>query len=89
MKTVITLAALAAMVAMPASAAEMDSNMKKMCERHFNMADTDKNGMLSSAEHAAHAEQMFKQADTNNDGMVSLDEMMAMKKKEMADMDKR
>jgi Ca2+-binding EF-hand superfamily protein len=89
MKTVIALAALAATVAMPAMAADMDSNMKKMCEKHFSMADTDKNGMLSSAEHAAHAEMMFRQADANSDGMVSLDEMMAMKKKEMSDMDKR
>jgi uncharacterized low-complexity protein len=39
--------------------------------------DTDKDGMVSAAEHAAHASAMFAAADTNKDGMVDAAEMKA------------
>lgn len=42
--------------------------------------DTNHDGMVSSAEHAAYAKSMFDMADTNHDGMMSRDEMMAMHK---------
>ena len=41
-------------------------------------ADTNKDGKVSAAEHAAHAEARFKAADANHDGMVSAEEMKAM-----------
>ena len=37
--------------------------------------DTNKDGMVSKAEHAAAADAMFTAADTNKDGMLSADEM--------------
>jgi len=42
--------------------------------------DTDKNGSVSSAEHAAAAAARFAAADTNKDGSVSAAEMDAAKK---------
>lgn len=42
--------------------------------------DTDKNGSVSAAEHAAHAAAKFAAADTNKDGSVSAAEMDAAKK---------
>ena len=39
--------------------------------------DTDKDGMVSAAEHAAHASAMFAAADKNQDGMVDATEMKA------------
>ena len=44
-------------------------------------ADTNHDGMISAAEHAAYAQQMFTMADTNHDGMLSRDEVMAMHKR--------
>ena len=39
--------------------------------------DTNKDGMVSKAEHAAAADAMFTATDANKDGMVSADEMKA------------
>ena len=44
------------------------------------VADTDHDGTVSAAEHAAHAKMMFEMADTNHDGLLSKDEMAAMRK---------
>jgi len=44
-------------------------------------ADTNHDGMISAAEHAAYAQQMFDNADTNHDGMLSKGEMEAAHKK--------
>lgn len=54
-------------------------DMKKGDEMMMK-ADTNHDGMISAAEHAAYAQQMFTMADANHDGMVSRDEMMAMHK---------
>ncbi|KFN41331.1 EF-hand domain-containing protein [Arenimonas oryziterrae] len=41
------------------------------------MTDTNKDGRISAAEHAARAKTMFAAMDKNHDGMVSADEMKA------------
>jgi Ca2+-binding EF-hand superfamily protein len=43
----------------------------------FKRMDSDGNGKVSAAEHAAFAETMFKQSDTNYDGQVSVAECNA------------
>jgi hypothetical protein len=48
-------------------------------------ADTNHDGMISAAEHAAYAQQMFNDADTNHDGMLSKDEIEAAHKKMRAE----
>ena len=48
-------------------------------------ADTNHDGMISAAEHAAYAQQMFNDADSNHDGMISKDEMEAAHKKMRAE----
>ena len=42
------------------------------------MMDSDGNGAISAAEHAAAAQKMFAKADANGDGSVGADEMKAM-----------
>lgn len=44
----------------------------------MDMMDTNKDGMISGAEHAAAAQAKFVKADANKDGMVSAAEMKAM-----------
>lgn len=61
--------AMGAMLLMPALASANDDKMKKM--------DTDGDGAVSSAEHAAGAQQMFTAMDANKDGSVSAAEMDA------------
>ena len=43
----------------------------------FDQVDTNHDGMISAAEHAAHAKAMFDKMDANHDGMVSKAEMEA------------
>jgi Ca2+-binding EF-hand superfamily protein len=43
----------------------------------MKMMDTNHDGMVSAAEHAAYAKMMFDKIDTNHDGMVSQTEMTA------------
>jgi hypothetical protein len=43
----------------------------------MKMMDTNHDGMVSAAEHAAYAKMMFDKCDTNHDGMVSKAEMAA------------
>ncbi len=45
--------------------------------KHFKMMDTDGDGKVSRAEHAAAARQMFTQCDANHDGIVTVAEMDA------------
>lgn len=57
--------------ALPAAFAGADS------DKHFKMMDTDGDGKISRAEHAAAAKQMFDQCDANHDGIVTATEMDA------------
>ncbi len=86
MKTTLALIGLITVTASAAAFANNDVKMKKMCEKHMAMMDTNKDGLISRSENAAGAEAMFTKADTNNDGQVSKDEMMAAKKREMKEM---
>ncbi|HEY0334193.1 MAG TPA: hypothetical protein VGC74_10845 [Stenotrophomonas sp.] len=61
--------ALGALLLAPALAVANDDKMQKM--------DTDGDGAVSSAEHAAGAQKMFTAMDTNKDGSVSAAEMDA------------
>ena len=49
-------------------------------EKEFAMMDTDKDGKVSAAEHAAGAKAMFEKMDANKDGKVTADEMTAAHK---------
>ena len=58
--------------------ADKDKHEGKCGEGKCGMRmDTDKDGMVSAAEHAAHASAMFAAADKNKDGMVDAAEMKA------------
>ena len=46
-------------------------------EHKFKMMDTNSDGQISRAEHAAGAKQMFTQCDANHDGSVTATEMDA------------
>ena len=46
-------------------------------DKHFKMMDTDGDGKISRAEHAAAAKQMFDQCDANHDGIATAAEMDA------------
>jgi len=46
----------------------------------MSMADTDKDGRVSSEEHARHSQMMFEKMDTNKDGYIDKDEMDKMRK---------
>jgi Ca2+-binding EF-hand superfamily protein len=72
MKTKTSLLLLAgglALTALPAFANESDDKFKLM--------DTNGDGKISRAEHAAGAQTMFAKMDANNDGIVTADEMNA------------
>jgi Ca2+-binding EF-hand superfamily protein len=45
----------------------------------FNQMDTNNDGKISEAEHAAGSKKMFDKMDANNDGRVTEDEMSAFK----------
>jgi Ca2+-binding EF-hand superfamily protein len=49
-------------------------------DKEFAMMDTDKDGKISAAEHAAGAKAMFEKMDANKDGKVTADEMTAAHK---------
>jgi Ca2+-binding EF-hand superfamily protein len=57
--------------ALPAAIAGQDA------DKHFKMMDTNGDGKISRAEHAAAAKQMFQQCDANHDGVVTAAEMDA------------
>ncbi len=81
MRKAILMAAVASFIAMPAMANDPAKWDKKIDEK-FMKIDTDKNGMISEAEHESAMATMFDEADTNNDGSVSKEEMKAHKMKE-------
>ena len=59
---------------------KMDDGMMKMNEGKCGMmmmADTNKDGVITKAEHTAHANAMFTGMDTNKDGKISGVEMKA------------
>ncbi|MEO5596582.1 MAG: hypothetical protein ABIQ97_05495 [Lysobacteraceae bacterium] len=65
------------------SSNKMDNKMdnKMMPQEHMMGAmDSNHDGMISAAEHAAYGKMMFDKMDSNHDGMVSKDEMMAAHK---------
>jgi Ca2+-binding EF-hand superfamily protein len=47
----------------------------KSADKHFKKMDTDGDGKISRAEHAAGAKKMFAQCDVNRDGIVTAAEM--------------
>jgi len=50
---------------------------KKIWERQFTMLDTDKNGVLSEAEHQKAGKRSFSHLDQNKDGEITMAEMTA------------
>ena len=66
----LTMACSLALLALPAAFAGKSAD-------HFKMMDTDGDGKVSRAEHAAGAKQMFNQCDANHDGVVTATEMDA------------
>ena len=75
-------------VAMLASAAFGASANHSGGDDKFKSMDTDGDGQISSAEHAAGVTRMFGEMDANKDGFVTADEMDAMHGKSgMHDMD--
>jgi len=82
MKKTVLMAALAAFVAMPAYANDMDDK----ADYYFNKMDANTDGKISEDEHENFSEAMFKNADTNNDGSLTKDELAAAKKQKKAEM---
>lgn len=70
-RTPLVLTCCLALVALPAAFAGGDS------DKHFKMMDTNGDGKISRAEHAAGAKQMFLKCDANHDGVVTAAEMDA------------
>src|SRR4051812_23702367 len=56
-------------------------------EKDFAMMDTNGDGRITRAEHAAAAKKMFAMMDKNNDGIVTAAEMDAMKQMKHDDHD--
>jgi Ca2+-binding EF-hand superfamily protein len=53
---------------------------KKIWSQQFDMLDTDKNGVLSEAEHQKAGKRSFARIDTNKDNEITLPEMTAAAK---------
>jgi hypothetical protein len=70
---VVALAAAAGMAATGAFAHDKAKDSGDMMSK----VDTNNDGMVSAAEHAAHAKAMFEKIDANHDGMVDKAEMDA------------
>lgn len=91
MKKTMLMAAAALCLSMPAMA--NDANMTKdekaemKADHYFSQIDSDKNGMISKAEHEAFGEEMFTEADSDKNGTISPDELKSAKKKEMEKME--
>lgn len=60
-----------ALFALPAAFANHDD------DQEFKMTDTNGDGQISKAEHAAKAKKMFAEADTNHDGSIDAAELSA------------
>ena len=92
MKKLLLTAAVAVLFAAPAMAADMsksdvDMQAMKMTSYGMAMMDTNKDGMVSKAEHQAAGDKMFMMADSDKNGSVSEQEMMEMKRGELMKMD--
>jgi len=74
-----------ALVALPCAFAEHHTG-KNSAEDMFKAMDTNGDGLVSRAEHAAAAQKMFTDADTNHDGQLTLAEMQAVHATTKADM---
>ena len=72
--TSILLACGLALIALPCAFAD---HMGEHSDAMFKAMDTNGDGKVSRAEHAAGAVKMFTDADTNHDGMLTLAEMKA------------
>ena len=70
-KRTVVVACSLAFVALPAGLAGPDT------DKHFKMMDTNGDGKITRAEHAAGAKQMFSECDANKDGVVTAAEMEA------------
>jgi len=70
-KRTVVIACGLAFVALPAGLAGPDT------DKHFKAMDTNGDGMISRAEHAAGAKKMFTECDANKDGVVTAAEMEA------------
>ena len=81
-KTSFILACGLALVALPCAFAD---HTDKHSDAMFKAMDTNGDGQVSRAEHAASAQKMFADADTNHDGIVTLAEMEAVCTKMHAD----
>ena len=86
-RTSVVVACTLALCALPAAFANHHDGDKS--DQHFKLMDTNSDGKISRAEHAAGAKKMFAECDANKDGIVTAAEMDAsMKKKgEMAAVD--
>ena len=62
-----------------ASADEL-AQAKKIWSQQFDLLDTDKNGVLSEAEHEKAGKRSFARIDTNKDNEITLPEMTAAAK---------
>ena len=82
-KISIILACGLALVALPCVFAEHTG--EHSADAKFKAMDTNGDGRVSRAEHAASAQKMFADADTNHDGIVTLAEMEAVCTKMHAD----
>ena len=58
-----------------ASSAIARGNKPAAIDKEFAMMDTNHDGKISAAEHAAGAKAMFEKMDANKDGFVTLQEM--------------
>ena len=93
MKKMLTLACLlSAFVAMPVLAHDMDDASSHdgygsvMADHMIHKMDTNGDGKISRAEHAAAAAKMFDEADTNHDGYLTKQEIIAYQMKHRKDM---
>ena len=66
-----------AMAGMDMPAGHEMGGMHAMMEAHMQAMDSDHDGRITAAEHAAAAQAMFTRADANHDGYLSQDEMKA------------
>jgi Ca2+-binding EF-hand superfamily protein len=75
-KTSLILACALSLVALPAAFADQHAG-KNSSDAMFKAMDSNRDGKVSRAEHAASAQKMFSEADANRDGRTNLVEMEA------------
>jgi len=82
MKTLILSTILAACIASPAMAKNV--NGEGPLDYYFNTVDTNHDGVISKEEHDAFFDAKFQEADTNGDGVLSREEVREQRKRDMA-----